>query len=140
MNEQEIRAHERAKVISEIDYEVKRSLTYWRETKSWRGSKFQVISDLVVIFSMIIKKVGNKNMSGQWTKRESDEHVCSVPQYGESREKKMNVGDEWTCAVCGSIHKVTRVEYGNQRDPIPQGYATGWEIRNPGNSLRKFVR
>lgn len=66
-------------------------------------------------------------MAGKWTKREADDHVCNKPKYGESLTKPVRVGDEWSCE-CGKLWIVLKVTYGDQRDPIPQGYISHWAV------------
>ena len=64
-------------------------------------------------------------MPGQWIHRIADIHACDKPKYGESLEKPVTIHDEWQC-TCGKIWKVMGVTYGDQRDPIPQGFVTEW--------------
>lgn len=64
-------------------------------------------------------------MSGVWIKREADLHQCDTPSHGESLDKPASVGDEWRC-FCGDVWTIISVDYGDQRDPIPQGYIVSW--------------
>lgn len=65
-------------------------------------------------------------MTGQWTRREADEHQCEKPKYGESREKPARQGDEWTCGVCNRKWVVHTIIVGDQRDPMPGNFISEW--------------
>jgi hypothetical protein len=68
-------------------------------------------------------------MSGRWVSQAAKKHVCDRPRYGVSAEEKIVSGDQWMCDICHKVWVVSIVSYGDQRDPIPQGYVsdTGWK-------------
>jgi hypothetical protein len=79
-------------------------------------------------------------MSGRWVSRKAEVHVCDKPKYGESLEMPISVGDEWQCDVDKKVWRVTHVSYGDQRDPIPQGYVSeSWWEEAPRPSPGTYV-